>query len=309
MVDVKKCKKAIQLIGKIKKYKTVPNSVIAGGTHGTVLICKEYKTQRKVALKKIESTEAEKTGIQVHALREIGAYKSIQLHPNILQMFDVISQDTETFIVLEFMEESLKRYMKRIDLTNKQLLSFKKQLSNGLAYCHSMGFMHRDIKPDNILIKNDILKICDFGLAKMYSRNPNQSHTLEVVTLWYKSLELLLGNSYYDEKIDIWSLGCVFAEMDMSRKKENFYLFPGHCEIDMIFMILTKFGKPNETTMQVISLYEWYNKDIFDMNISKYTELSGTIYEKIFTYNISKRSSAAEILMLLHTDLPNIFPD
>lgn len=113
----------------------------------------------------------------------------------------------------------------------------------GIYFCHAHRILHRDLKPQNLLIdKEGNLKLADFGLARAFGI-PLRTYTHEVVTLWYRAPEVLLGSRHYNTAIDMWSVGCIFAEMAMRTP-----LFPGDSEIDEIFRIFRTLGTPNDET-------------------------------------------------------------
>merc|ERR550514_466978 len=122
------------------------------------------------------------------------------------------------------------------------------QLCNGIEFCHASRILHRDIKPQNLLIDNRMrLKIADFGLARAFSL-PVPKYTHEVVTVWYRPPEILLGSALYSVPVDLWSIGCVLAEMATGAP-----LFAGDSEIDTIFKIFQKLGTPTEAMWPGVS--------------------------------------------------------
>mmetsp|Transcript_28613 Transcript_28613/g.84697 ORF Transcript_28613/g.84697 Transcript_28613/m.84697 type:complete len:292 (+) Transcript_28613:917-1792(+) len=132
------------------------------------------------------------------------------------------------------------------------------QMLNGIAYCHSRRILHRDLKPQNLLVdrQHNQLKLADFGLARAFGI-PVRAYTHEVVTLWYRAPEILLGSKTYSTPVDLWSIGCIFAEM-LNHKP----LFPGDSEIDQLFKIFQVLGTPDETNWQGVSMLPDY-KDTF----------------------------------------------
>lgn len=147
-------------------------------------------------------------------------------------------------LVFEYLPEDLKMFMdgRKGQLEPHIVKDFTRQLLCGLAYCHSHRVLHRDLKPQNLLIdrQNGKLKLCDFGLARSFNLAPAVL-TREVVTLWYRPPEILLGNQQYTTHADMWPSGCIFAEMLEKRP-----LFPGDAEIDQLFRIFRTMGTPTE---------------------------------------------------------------
>uniref|UniRef100_H3AGI8 cyclin-dependent kinase n=1 Tax=Latimeria chalumnae TaxID=7897 RepID=H3AGI8_LATCH len=187
---------------------------IGEGTYGVVYKAVNKLTGDMVALKKIR-LDAETEGVPSTAIREISLVKELN-HPNIVELLDVIHREKKLYLVFEFLSQDLKKYMdssKSTRLPLPLIKSYLYQLLLGVSYCHSHRVIHRDLKPQNLLI-NEIgdIKLADFGLARAFGV-PLRTYTHEVVTLWYRAPEILLGCKYYSTAVDIWSIGCIFAEM------------------------------------------------------------------------------------------------
>lgn len=136
-------------------------------------------------------------------------------HPNIVRLYDVVHTERKLTLVFEFLDQDLKKYLDVCDsgLDIPILKSFLYQLLMGVAYCHHHRVLHRDLKPPNLLINREgQLKLADFGLARAFGI-PVRSYTHEVVTLWYRAPDVLMGSRKYSTPVDIWSIGCIFAEM------------------------------------------------------------------------------------------------
>ena len=190
-----------------------------------------------IALKKIR-LEAEDEGIPSTALREISLLKELQ-HCNIVRLYDVVHTEKKLTLVFEYLDQDLKKYLDQCDggIEPRVLQSFLFQLVRGVAFCHRLRVLHRDLKPQNLLINREgELKLADFGLARAFGI-PVRSYTHEVVTLWYRSPDVLLGSRKYSTPVDVWSIGCIFAEMSNGRP-----LFPGTSESDQLNLIFRKLG-------------------------------------------------------------------
>ena len=161
------------------------------------------------------------------------------------------------YLVFEFMTQDLRRYMdnaRGMGADGERLVkSYMYQMMRGIAYCHSHRIMHRDLKPQNLLIDvSGYLKLADFGLARAFSI-PLRPYSHEVVTLWYRAPEVLLNDPRYSTPIDVWSAGTIFAEMLTKRP-----LFPGDSEIDELYRIFQVMGTPNEAVWPGVTSLEYW---------------------------------------------------
>ncbi|KFQ11554.1 Cyclin-dependent kinase 3, partial [Haliaeetus albicilla] len=200
----------------------------------------------------------EMEGVPSTAIREISLLKELK-HPNIVRLLDVIHSQKKLYLVFEYLNQDLKKYMDS-SRTGELPLSLVKnylfQLLQGVSFCHSHRVIHRDLKPQNLLINEaGAIKLADFGLARAFGV-PLRTYTHEVVTLWYRAPEILLGCKYYSTAVDIWSIGCIFAEM-VTRKA----LFPGDSEIDQLFRIFRTLGTPTEATWPGVTQMPDYKGD------------------------------------------------
>ena len=211
-------------------------------------------TGRLVALKEIHLDSEE--GTPSTAIREISLMKELS-HQNVVTLYDVIHTENKLTLVFEYMDKDLKRYMEiygnqgALDL--KIVKSFMFQLLRGVMFCHDNRVLHRDLKPQNLLINaKGELKLGDFGLARAFGI-PFNTFSNEVVTLWYRAPDVLLGSRAYTASIDIWSAGCIFAEMCTGKP-----LFPGTANEDQLLKIFRLMGTPNERTWPGVSSYAYY---------------------------------------------------
>jgi len=244
--DLKKYKISIYEFLISENYE--PSIILGNGAYGVV--CKAYdkKNNRYVAIKKIvwdDDISVKRTLFEVKFL-------NILNHTNIIKLYSAsIHESTELYIITELMDYDLHKLIYSSEkITNKNLKYMIYQLLDGIKYLHGYGIMHRDIKPKNILInQNYLLKICDFGLAKKYHGSAHglpvsdnsEKMTDYVVTRWYRDPTIILNKGIYTELADIWSVGCVIAEMVLKRP-----LFDGDDEKDQIEKITKVLGPPPE---------------------------------------------------------------
>ncbi|CAF9914724.1 MAG: negative regulator of the PHO system [Gomphillus americanus] len=224
------------------------------GTYATVFKGRNRQTGELVALKEIHLDSEE--GTPSTAIREISLMKELK-HENIVSLHDVIHTENKLMLVFEYMDKDLKKYMdsrsERGNLDPATIKSFMYQLLKGIAFCHENRVLHRDLKPQNLLINTKgQLKLADFGLARAFGI-PVNTFSNEVVTLWYRAPDVLLGSRTYNTSIDIWSAGCIMAEMYTGRP-----LFPGTTNEDELQKIFRLMGTPSEHSWPGISKFPEY---------------------------------------------------
>lgn len=211
------------------------------GAFGTVCEARCRATGDRVALKTMLLDEMD--GVPATSLREVTALKALT-QANIVRLLEVLCGGAALVLVFEFLEQDLRSYIKQewpISPNRIQHLCF--QLLIGIGFMHQQRFLHRDLKPHNVLLAKDMtLKIADFGFARVFGL-PQKMFTREVVTLWYRSPEILLGAQVYAASVDMWSCGCILGELATGRA-----LFPGDSEIGTILKIFELCGTPTDAT-------------------------------------------------------------
>ncbi|EIM22450.1 cyclin-dependent kinase 5 [Wallemia mellicola] len=219
------------------------------GTYASVHKGRSRLTNEIVALKEIHLDAEE--GTPSTAIREISLMKELK-HPNIVRLHDVIHTETKLMLVFEYMDQDLKKYMdshgNRGALEPNTIRSFMYQLIKGTGFCHENRVLHRDLKPQNLLInKRGELKLADFGLARAFGI-PVNTFSNEVVTLWYRPPDVLLGSKTYSTSIDVWSAGCILAEMI-----SGVPLFRGRDNNDQLNAIIKVVGTPSDDVLRRIA--------------------------------------------------------
>ena len=229
---------------------------MGAGTYGVVHKARDVETGEIYALKAIR-LESEEEGIPSTAIREIALLKELQ-HPNIVRLVNVLHTDRKLTLVFEFLEYDLKKLLdnQKGHLPEDQVKKFLYQLLNGTAKCHKHKVLHRDLKPQNLLINREgVLKLADFGLARAFGI-PVKNFTHEVVTLWYRAPDILMGSKDYNTSVDIWSVGCIFAEIITKRP-----LFPGKNEEDQLTRIFKIMGTPDPNSWPGLTELPGYNTE------------------------------------------------
>eukprot|EP00930_Biecheleria_cincta_P069979 TRINITY_DN57648_c0_g1_i1.p1 TRINITY_DN57648_c0_g1~~TRINITY_DN57648_c0_g1_i1.p1 ORF type:complete len:478 (-),score=64.79 TRINITY_DN57648_c0_g1_i1:33-1466(-) len=218
----------------MNRYKVT--KVLGDGTYGSVLKAQNKQTGEVVAIKKMKQKMY--SWDECMKLREIQSLRSL-IHPNIIKLKEVIRENDELHMVFEMMDGNLYEFMKsRVrSLPESKVRNIMFQTMQALHHVHKGGYFHRDMKPENLLITGDTVKLADFGLARQIRARP--PFTDYVSTRWYRAPEVLLRSSTYNSPLDIWACGGIMAELYTLRP-----LFPGSSESDQLFKTCSVLGTP-----------------------------------------------------------------
>ncbi|XWV24788.1 hypothetical protein QJ856_gp0995 [Tupanvirus deep ocean] len=280
----------------IKKFTIL--SELGSGTYGVVKHVKVLDYD--LALKRIRDNDTE-NGIGCTMLREINTLQMLN-HPNIIKMhgFNYDPNTGRLVIGFEFMKYTLRQIISKRSIDNttkgKIIIDFLK----GLNYIHSKNIVHRDLSVNNILVSADgVLKIADFGSSR-YFRHPQfaGNYSQEICTLWYRSIENLLGKKNYNQMVDVWSAACIIGFILSGND-----FFQGDSEIDTIYKIFKVLGTPTENFSSEVCSWpqfnnnfpKWPRKGFVDLEI-KYPEQTKILY-KMLEYNPDNRISANQALI------------
>ncbi|XP_066306325.1 probable serine/threonine-protein kinase At1g54610 isoform X1 [Miscanthus floridulus] len=217
---------------------------IGSGTYSNVYRARDTVSGRIVALKKVRFDNLESESVKFMA-REILILRTLD-HPNVIKLEGLVTSrmSCSLYLVFEYMEHDLAGLAASPDVrfTLPQIKCYMQQLLLGLEHCHDNNVLHRDIKGSNLLLDNNgILKIADFGLATFFDPRHKRPMTSRVVTLWYRPPELLLGATDYSVGVDLWSAGCILAELLYGKP-----IMPGHTEVEQLHKIFKLCGSPSE---------------------------------------------------------------
>ncbi|KAF5287503.1 hypothetical protein FQA39_LY04131 [Lamprigera yunnana] len=223
-------------------------AVVGEGSYGLVMKCKHKETEQIVAIKKFLETEEDAT-VRKMALREIRMLKRLK-HENLVTMIEVFRYKKRFYLVFEYLEGTILDELEKSpggldeEVCRKRIF----QVIRAVTFCHLNNVIHRDIKPENVLVSSHgVVKLCDFGFARLVTLSGGQC-TEYVATRWYRAPELLVNDPTYGAPVDIWSIGCLYAEMMTGDP-----LFPGESDIDQLYLTIRLLGKPCLKHLQLMS--------------------------------------------------------
>ncbi|CCW71120.1 unnamed protein product [Phytomonas sp. Hart1] len=255
-----------------------PIEVIGEGTYGIVFKALDISTGAAYAIKKIR-LDGLREGVPPTAIREITLLHDLKKHPNVVQLLNVLCEKHRVYLVFELLKEDLRVFIRRHRplpsekpangsvLPLRLVKDFTRQMLHALWSCHNSRIIHRDLKPGNVLVaerKNPttekpeyFVKLADFGLSRTFEMSV-ETYTHEVMTLWYRAPEIILNQRHYSSSADVWSLGCIVAEMILGNS-----LFCGENAKDQLNKIFYVVGTPTEETWPGVTKLPGYNTKYF----------------------------------------------
>jgi len=237
------------------------------GTYGVVYRAQDIETGEVVALKQLKLSACRSDdGFPISSLREISLLLKLN-HPNLCRCREVVVGQSQQhiFMVLDYVEHELKALIDRHRFSIAEVKCLMLQLLDAVVYLHKRWVIHRDLKTTNTLLANNgVLKVCDFGLARHYGE-PLRPYTQTVQSLWYRAPELLLGQKGYTKGVDVWSVGCIFAELFL-----RVPTFPGKAELHQVGLIFDLVGVPTEDTWPGIEKLPLWNKAPFKLALPRW---------------------------------------
>lgn len=286
-----------QLLTKKVADRYLKREILGEGTYGVVYKAIDTKSGQTVAIKKIRLGK-QKEGVNFTALREIKLLKELK-DPNIIELIDAFPHKGNLHLVFEFMETDLEAVIrnKNIILSPADVKSYIQMTLKGLAFCHKKWVLHRDMKPNNLLIgAGGQLKLADFGLARLFG-SPDRRFTHQVFARWYRAPELLFGSKQYGPGVDVWAAACIFAELLLRQA-----FLQGNSDIDQLGKIFAAFGTPKPSQwpdLVYLPDYVEYQyvpgqplRTLFPMASEDCLDL----LSKMFTYDPKVRISAQQAL-------------
>ncbi|XP_068102563.1 cyclin-dependent kinase-like 4 [Hyperolius riggenbachi] len=236
----------------MEKYEKLAK--IGEGSYGVVFKCRNKETGQVVAIKKFVESEDDPV-IKKIALREIRMLKQLK-HSNLVNLLEVFRRKRKLHLVFEYCDQTVLNELEKHpngvpDAITKNIVL---QILQAVNFCHKNSCIHRDVKPENILLtKQGVIKLCDFGFARILTR-PGDDYTDYVATRWYRAPELLVGDTQYGAAVDVWAIGCVFAELLTGQP-----LWPGKSDVDQLYLIVRTLGRLIPRHQYIFHSNEFFN--------------------------------------------------
>ncbi|XP_076441746.1 cyclin-dependent kinase-like 1 isoform X2 [Babylonia areolata] len=230
----------------MEKYEKIGK--IGEGSYGVVFKCRNKETTQLVAIKKFVESEDDPL-IKKIAMREVRMLKQLK-HPNLVRLIEVFRRKKRLHLVFDYVDHTLLNELDRYPrgLPEPMVKRIIYQTLLAVNFCHQYNTIHRDVKPENILItRQGQVKLCDFGFARILT-GPGDEYTDYVATRWYRAPELLVGDTQYGPPVDVWAIGCVFAELLTGQA-----LWPGRSDVDQLYLIRKTLGDLIPRHMQIFS--------------------------------------------------------
>uniref|UniRef100_T1J966 cyclin-dependent kinase n=1 Tax=Strigamia maritima TaxID=126957 RepID=T1J966_STRMM len=275
-------------------------SKIGEGSYGVVFKCRNRETGQLVAIKKFVESEDDPL-IKKIALREIRLLKQFK-HVNLVNLIEVFRRKKKLHLVFEYCDHTVLNELEKFPKGVPEPLTKRIvwQTLQAVNFCHQHNCIHRDVKPENILItKEGVIKLCDFGFARILT--PGENYTDYVATRWYRAPELLVGDTQYGPPVDVWAIGCVFAELIRGEA-----LWPGKSDVDQLYLIRKTVGDFIPKHMQIFKANEFFVgmtipepeiRESLDMKMPKSVDdMAMDILKKCLDKDPAKRSTCQELL-------------
>ncbi|XP_037088261.1 cyclin-dependent kinase-like 1 [Pollicipes pollicipes] len=256
----------------LEKYEKLGK--LGEGSYGTVYKCRNRETGQVVAIKKFLEAEDDPV-IRKIAVREVRMLKQLK-HPNLVNLLEVFRRRKRLHLVFEFCDSTVLDELEKCNrgMGEERARKITWQVVQAVNFCHSRSCIHRDVKPENLLITHDdVVKLCDFGFARSMS-GQGENLTDYVATRWYRAPELLVGDTQYGPPVDVWAIGCVLAELVRGHA-----LWPGRSDLDQLYLIRRTLGDLMPRHMQIfktnrffrgMSIPETDKRDSLEQKLAKY---------------------------------------